>query len=388
MARPKKRERKRMSREKVANTSRNRDFGGGWVITAGDDAEIWQPKSECTTRIRILPYEVTKPGHPDKVEVGDIWYRRPYLVHRNVGGSGSPVLCPNSFNNPCPLCQEVQRLKDDDYDGNLKMIKSLKAQVCILYACVNVKDDEQILLFDWSAFKFSEKMEKEVNRGPQENLDFAQIEGGKVIKFRTVEATFESNSYFVTDRVDIEDAKHLTDLDDELLDRVPKLDECLLETSYDDIKAMFCGVTGGDEEEEEKPKATRSRKAKPAPLVEEDDPFGDEDEEDEEADEDACLACLGTKKDKRGRKCKVCNGTGLKAENEDEEEEEEEPPPPKKTRTRKAKPAPPVEDEEEDEDEEPPPPKKTKAKAKAKPLVEEDEEDEDEDWDDDDDEDW
>jgi len=59
---------------------------------------------EGSIKFDIIPYEITDKRHPDKsikegiaIE-GDLWYKRPFKIHRNVGaGDGETVVCPTSF---------------------------------------------------------------------------------------------------------------------------------------------------------------------------------------------------------------------------------------------------------------------------------------------------
>ncbi|HQE50455.1 MAG TPA: hypothetical protein PKV93_14025, partial [Fervidobacterium sp.] len=78
-------------------------------------------KEEPRTRVEldIIPYVITCDNHPDIDEEygipvkGDLWYKRPYWLHRGVGPDNRSVVCPTSVGKPCPICEyRAQLLKD------------------------------------------------------------------------------------------------------------------------------------------------------------------------------------------------------------------------------------------------------------------------------------
>jgi len=289
-----------INREHVRNTAKNAQKGGSSIVRTPDGVSRWMPEKKDTYFLRFIPYTVTLPNHPDGVEVGEMWYRRPYALHFNVGGSDRPAICLKSIGQKCPICEEVKRLSEN-YDNNEKVIKDIKAKHSMLYLCFNPREPEKLIVFDWSAFKFSDKLETELAELCEDDLDnlgFADIEGGKVIKFRVGEGTFSGGKFLVTDKVDFVDAKAFTDLEDEIVDNAPSLDDMLVAMDYDTLKKLFHGVeteeteeTNGEEEEDAPPPVkkkapTSSRRAPPPPPVEEEEEETPFEEEDSPAEED------------------------------------------------------------------------------------------------------
>ena len=250
---PRREERRRgeIDTKAVAASARS---GGQRLVAPPEGIELWKPDKEGTFLIRILPYEVTKPGHPDNIAVGKYFYRRPYFVHFDVGGSGRAIICPRTFGQPCPICEEVRRLSSEDYEKNKKIINEIKGKEQDLYAVILPKEDpEKIFLFDWAHSKFTLLLKKKIAKADPEILGFAAADGGMVLKVTTVEANFNSKKFVTTDEVgaNIEflPGKSLANLSDEILDAVPKLDDLLECPSYDEIEALFHG--GGNEDANE-----------------------------------------------------------------------------------------------------------------------------------------
>ena len=80
---------------------------------------VFNPEPGSRVKMDIIPYEVTDTNHPDKFEdeqiavAGDLWYKRPFKIHRNVGSGNDSVVCPTSFGKKCPLCEyRAKRLKE------------------------------------------------------------------------------------------------------------------------------------------------------------------------------------------------------------------------------------------------------------------------------------
>ena len=69
--------------------------------------------------IDIIPYRVSDPNHPDYeidntvAKQGNAWWKRSFLIHRNVGESNGTVICPKSVKKRCPICDyQKKRIKE------------------------------------------------------------------------------------------------------------------------------------------------------------------------------------------------------------------------------------------------------------------------------------
>jgi hypothetical protein len=162
------------------------------------------------------------------------------------------MVCPRTFSKPCPQCEEVRRLSNEDYDKNEKEIKAIRAKEQDLYALILPKvDPDQIVLFDWSFSKFTKWLKEKINKSNPDVLGFASATGGMVIKLNVVEKEFQGKKFVTADRAsDIEflPGKSVADLSDEILDAVPLLDDLLACPTYDEMEAAFHGAVEEDDD--------------------------------------------------------------------------------------------------------------------------------------------
>src|SRR5262245_12225552 len=73
--------------------------------------------------VDIIPYMVTDPHHmdkdpehPDGANPGNPWYKKPILVHRNVGAEKQSMICPRTAGKKCPICEERQKQQNSGVD--------------------------------------------------------------------------------------------------------------------------------------------------------------------------------------------------------------------------------------------------------------------------------
>ncbi len=304
-------QRRRVSREDVRKNAK--DAGGSskrW-FELPEGVREWTPDKAGSVLMDVLPYEVTAAQHPDKVEKGVLWYKRPFAVHHNVGPANESVVCPASVGKHCPMCEERKRLAKN-WDENEEQIKALNAQRFVAFNIKDPDDEDKVAVFAVSRGKFAVALEKELQEGDEDILNFYDVtDEGKTLKVRFSDATFEGRKYLQATRIDFRDRPAMDE--DEVLGKTVCLDDMFVVMDYDKLKALFLQV---DEDEETSVKKDKGKKGKPAPV--DDDDEEEEEEEDDEPEE----------------------------EDDDEEEEEEDKPPMKKG---KGKPAP-VEEDEEDED--------------------------------------
>lgn len=218
--------------------------------TINYDGLSFKPKEAGTNGFSILPYK-SEGKHPIDGR-HNIWYRRVYFQHNNIGPDGDKqaFICPSSIFQPCPICEKLRELYED-FEENAEVIKKIKRKRRELYNIIEEKDlllylsgsiklEEVIQLFDYSFFGFGEKLEEEVKQSDpkKEYSSFANCENGKLLKVRFIKSELKGTKpFYKASRIDFENRKSL---DEKLiLASSIKLDKILNIKSYEEIKKTF-----------------------------------------------------------------------------------------------------------------------------------------------------
>lgn len=234
----------------------------------------------------IMPYEVTEERHPDRNDtveaalVGDLWYKRPFKIHRNIGVGNDAIVCPTSIGKPCPICEYRKQLINQGADK--EETDTIKLSKRVLYSVIpkNHKKYEEVPhIWDISQYLFQNLLTDELEED-EANMIFPDLEEGLSLKIRFDSKTIGGSQPFAeASRIDFIERDE--PYDDSILDDVPELDKCLNILSYDALKAKFFEMETEkketeteDEPEEETPrkrKTTSRKKKEPEPEPEEEE---------------------------------------------------------------------------------------------------------------------
>lgn len=116
-----------LARQK-AKESQNRQAGKTYLKT---DLKRLEVKGGKSTLVSVIPYVVKERHHPDNIKPGELWYKRPFKLHRNVGAGDDsrPMTCPKTFNprSSCAPCNQVGELSKD-WEKNKDLLSDLRAK--------------------------------------------------------------------------------------------------------------------------------------------------------------------------------------------------------------------------------------------------------------------
>lgn len=254
------------------------------------------PEPGGKIKLDIIPYIVSDKNHPDRYEdegiavEGELWYKRPFQIHRGIGVSKDTVVCPRSFGKKCPVCdyRDQQLGQGAEWDD----VKDLKASDRNLYAVVPVgsKDyDRKIHIWDMSQHLFQRLLNDELEED-EDYAAFPDLEEGLTLRIRFDSKTIgDSKPFPEASRIDFD--KRKKPYPEAILDDVPDLDTILEVLSYKELEAKFMELDEEDladeddtadtwEEEDEAPKRKKKsaakKKKKPEPEPEEES-WDDED---------------------------------------------------------------------------------------------------------------
>jgi hypothetical protein len=267
------------ARKRAAERESHRSGGSGTLNLPGG-VEYFKPEKKGKYRLDLLPYRVTKKGHPE-VEKGELWYQRTIFVHFGVGADDKAFLCPKTINKACPICEEWKKLRKSE-DADEDMVKALRPKERELFNVIHLdEDEEKVLLFEYSYHNFGRLLEEELEGdGGDEVAGFAELEGGKtlVVKFR--KKTIGKNSFFEASDISFEDRD---DYDEAILEDVLDLDKILNIPSYEELQKAFLEIEDDDEDKDEEEKSSKKKSKK---KKEDDDEDDDDEDEDSDLDED------------------------------------------------------------------------------------------------------
>lgn len=238
--------------------------------------ELYIAESEVRkVKLDFLPYVVSDSNHPCKDEKegialeGNLWYRRPFKVHRNVGSDNRKFICPKSIGKPCPICDYQKKMFNE---GRPKEETTpLYPQTRSLYIVLPLdqKGFEEIpYVWDMANTMFQEILIEELGEDPSNEV-FPDLEEGKTLEVRLKWKTIgEKGKPFP-------EATNITFLDrepydDKILDEVPDLDKVLKVLSYEELSNKFFELDneekGGKLKDvnEDEPRTERRRRSEPA----------------------------------------------------------------------------------------------------------------------------
>jgi hypothetical protein len=237
----------------------------GFSVNLPEDVKRFSPK-KGTYKLDIIPYTVSAKKHPDGVAAGELWCRRPFLIHYGIGVDNKPQICPRTIGKACPICEYYEREKkrpgaDED------ALKEIRAKARELYNVIDLdNEDDGVQVFEMSYHLFGKLLEGEINEADDDEVaGFAELKGGKTLKVRFSEATMGTNKFLEATRIDFLERD---DYKKSILDDVVDLDSVFNVLSYEELEAVFledegAGMAGGgdDDDDDEAPKTKAKKKS-------------------------------------------------------------------------------------------------------------------------------
>ncbi|KKN43526.1 hypothetical protein LCGC14_0702490, partial [marine sediment metagenome] len=240
--------RREQVRQKMRESEETRTRRGSNTVILPDGIERFEASKRM--ELAIVPYKVSVENHPDQVNMGDKWYRKPFKIHRNVGIENKTIVCPKSFGLACPICEEVSRIYKKAKDAGEKEAKRLRAEASALGAkdrdLFNVyfpdKEEEGVMVWDVSYHNFSKKLNAELTdeKADEDWYCFWLEKDGYTLKVRMAEETLGENTFLKADRIDFEERKG--SIPKAILEQAVDLDTCLRVMSYDEIENLYLGA--------------------------------------------------------------------------------------------------------------------------------------------------
>lgn len=214
----------------------------------------------------IIPYIVSGTFHPDKgIQKGDIWYKRPFGVHRNIGSGEkkTTVICPQAtFGKKCPICEHrIKIMKEGAPKDEFKLLYPSIRNLYYLIPIGSKDMEEKIVIWDSSNFLFQELLEEEIEFDTELEV-FPDIDEGMTLQVRFREESMGTSKYYQAKKIEFVERDHTYDL--AMIEALTPLDEVIKEFSYKEIENMFFDI---DAEEIEEIDETEEVEYKEVPVL-------------------------------------------------------------------------------------------------------------------------
>jgi len=268
------------------------------------DVSIFKETPGGKARLDFIPYEIILSNHPDRNDddgiaiKGEEWYKRPFKIHRNVGSGNDTIVCPTSIGKKCPICDyRKKRFKEGAEKEETDAMKTNDRNLYLVIPREDKEHEENIHVWDISQYLFQNLLNDEIEEN-EDNGIFPDIDEGLTVKIRFDAKSIGKNKFAEASRIDFIEREN--EIEDELLENIPSLDEMLSILSFNELETKFFELEEEtkveeeeevEDEEEEKPKAKRKSKTKRNPKSkkveeEEDEEWEDENEKPELEDKE------------------------------------------------------------------------------------------------------
>jgi len=232
--------------------------------------EFFKPKQDKRHKVDIIPYQVSNPKHPlvraKKMKINDDWdYLMDFYIHKYVGAEDIEVLCPVTFGQKCPICEEYQKLRTPKMSKEeMEEIKNLKKKKRVMYHIYDYGTDKKYI-FEESEFLFQQPLVKCANipEDGQECVSLGDPDDVQTVKFLAV-AGGMSDKYNDYESISLKHSERKYG-EEKLLKKNVKLDHLLVLLDYDEIKEIFEGGEIGQnpatavDKEDEKPSKSKKK---------------------------------------------------------------------------------------------------------------------------------
>jgi hypothetical protein len=232
--------------------------------------ELFKFEKEGTKKIDVIEY-ITK-NNPE-TKKGKRYFTRTFFIHKNIGPDGESHLCPKkTFGKPCAVCKARTKMASEPGDDD-ELQDTLKPKERQLFAIMDPKKKKKgIMVMDESYYLFGKELDAAVKKakkkhGKEEADKFASPNEGLTVKCEVEEKSYKKATYTNVKMCTLVEREE--QYDEDLLESVPCLDDCLVETPYKELKELFDQTKDDDDEDDD------------------DSEDEDEDSDDEDSDDDS-----------------------------------------------------------------------------------------------------
>jgi hypothetical protein len=249
MAKPSRRSMKDALTKRLEGDYNKRKGGGSLFRSDIRGVNFWSCK-EGDHIIDIIPY-IT--GANDPIGANEDGYVLELYVHQDVGVKEGMIIClSETFNKPCPICEEKRRLikKGADEETIKNLTPSRYPRSIYNIICYDTKEEQEkgIQIWhtsNWLMQQYLLALAKRSVRPGQSNVEpfiaFMDADDGRSIAFKR-EGKEKATKY-----IGIRFEERNYKISQEILDSAKCLDELIAWPTYDEVYQDFFGVVAGGE---------------------------------------------------------------------------------------------------------------------------------------------
>jgi len=235
------------------------------------------------------------------------FFGKKVVIHNNIGVDGKVYVCPKgTYGDPCPICEEVARMKKSGEDQEL--IDELRPSTRYLFFVIDMKsrstEEKGVQWFDASSGIKDEIVSLSHNKRTGDAIDISDPVDGKTVSFNRTGARLKTRYK----GFELEDREY--PIDEDILEDIPLFENVIQSVTYEQLEEAFKGTSSSRrrrEEEEDEDRSSRRRSRDE----------GEEDLKNRRREDETNVS-----KDENG--VKDNSDTSLKKETFDEEPKEEE----------------------------------------------------------------
>lgn len=206
-------------------------------------------------RLEILPYRVkrgkdTQGGNPF-AEEGELFFERTFYIWRKIGADEKSYAClSKTFGKPDPIAEFKQQESRRELNADeAKYVKSLKPQERQIFLVVDREHlDKGIQILESSTFSFGALLYSRVNNSTEEegwDLFFFPDADGMTLRITIEEVDGGGFTFNKATAIDFIPRKN--PLPEKYVNHGYDLDDMIVETPYEKLKAIFDGVNTSDD---------------------------------------------------------------------------------------------------------------------------------------------
>ena len=153
--------------------------GGMSSLNLPDKISFFKPKKNGSHMLEFIPFQTTESHfeYPEAKQfvskVGAWWYERTFWIHRGIGVNNENFVCPaKTIGKPCPVCEDIIKLKDSSHPEDKKRAKNLKPKERQIFLVYDLEDTQKgIQLWELAHYNFGAQLDEYLNKARSQDKD-------------------------------------------------------------------------------------------------------------------------------------------------------------------------------------------------------------------------